>query len=211
MHTVALPPPARTDTSENEQPLRPRGATPAALRILCTAAAVLLAVAAALITMPWPADASGFAAGSFGAAALVLSLAVIVIAAHVTGAFGTHRVARLAGTAAAGGLIAGTALYVIGVFVPAATAEIVIQTALISAEISYWLAGVTIAAAGVWRGAARILPLLAASWPVTAVAVAIVDGTLQDAAWVAFILHLLVLHLFTVLTVAIDAHRLVRE
>lgn len=211
MHTVALPPPARTDTSEIEQPLRPQRATPTIVRVLCAGAAVLLAVAAALITMPWPADASGFAAGSFGAAALALSLAVVTITAHLSGAFGEHRAARLAGAAAAGGLIAGTALYVIGVFVPASASEITMQAALISSEISYWVAGFAIVVAGVWRGAARVLPLITASWPVPTIAVAIVDGSLEDVAWVVFTLHLLVMHLLTLLAVALHAHRLARD
>ncbi|MCD2442665.1 hypothetical protein LQ757_10315 [Agromyces sp. SYSU K20354] len=207
MTTIQSPPPARTDT----RPMRDaptRRLSPTQLRVAGACTAVLLAVFALFTAMPWPADGDAYLGDDIAAVAYTASLAIVIGIALRGGAFGVRTAWRTVGIISFAVLLGTTAFLAVGPLMPATSLERAEQFLSPLTLGVFWLAAVGILTVGRWRGPARALPFLTASWPMTVVGVVLVAGELGSTAWLAFVIHLGVYQALTALALIIDARRL---
>jgi len=184
--------------------------TPGALRLLGGALALTTAVFAVCLFLPWPSNARAYLGDDIAAIANSLALTLIVGAALAAGAYAPSRAWTLLGTVATivlGGITATKALAMLTLPVVPDTAEDLVQTLTLGV---FWIAAFGILLVGSWSGPARVLPLLTASWPATALVAAMLSDDLGTAAWQAFSAHLLLGLTLTALTLMLDAPRLSR-
>lgn len=176
-----------------------------------TAGALLLmltATSAVCYLLPWPSDATNYFADDIAAISFAVALTVLIGGALSTGAFSAKRVSSVIGVIAAVALavIAGAQILVSMLWNgPTDMVDGVLPAASL---LSFWVASLCILLDGCWRGPARYLPFLTASWPVTVLAVGLIVGELGDAAWVAFVIHTLLGLCLTSLALIIDAPRI---
>lgn len=212
--TVQTPPTARTDAPP--MPARPAApvdveqrVSPLQFRLAGVAAFVLLGIAALFTALPWPIDADGYLGDDVAAVASAASLAVVIGIALRGGAFGTGGGWRATGTVALAALLGSTAFLAVGPLLPEALLE---RIELVTSPLvlgAFWLAAVGILTVGRWRGPARALPFLTASWPMSVVGVVLFGGSeVGEGAWIAYVIHLGVGQALTALALIVDARRL---
>lgn len=213
MSTVQNPPTARTDAPP--MPARPAGVrpgprvSPLQLRISGIASLALVAVSALFTALPWPADGDAYLGDDAASVATTASLAIVIGIALRGGAFGAGRAWRAAGVVAFAALVGSTAFLAVGPLLPEAVLEQAEQVISPLTLGVFWVAAVGILTVGRWRGPARALPFLTASWPMTVVGVVLVGGAgLDESAWFAFVIHLGLGQALTAIALIADARRL---
>lgn len=178
------------------------------MRLLGCALAVLTAVFALFVFLPWPNYARAYLGDDIAAVANSLALALIIGTALGSGAYSPSRVWVGIGLTVTIALsIIAVAQAMVGLLRTEVPDSIDALLPMISLVL-FWIASFGVLLVGSWHGPARLLPFALGSWPVPVFGIALLMQDLETTAWLVYISYVLLGLLLNSAVLILDARRL---
>ncbi|MDI2098832.1 hypothetical protein [Ruicaihuangia caeni] len=202
MNTSTIPRAARTDVPAHSEPKAPQQRQ--AVRAGGLAITALVVVFGVLVALPWPEGERYSLTGALAAIALELAIVGVLLIVTLAGGVGRSSGWRAMGAVAIVLSLGTMATSITHAIAPSETSLTVSNTAMFVTAAATFAVALRVALNGSWRGAARALPLVAASWPLIPFIVTVLEQGDQPLAWPAYMTFMTLSHLAIGLTFAIS-------